>query len=35
MKESKYTWKKEYTMVLMANIVYIVLFYIITKVYTS
>ena len=31
----KYMWKKEYTFVLLANLVYIVLFYFITNTYTK
>lgn len=33
--DKKYIWKKEYTLVLVANLVYIVLFYIITNIYTK
>lgn len=33
--DKKYVWKKEYTLVLVANVVYIVLFYIITNIYTK
>ncbi|REH52456.1 hypothetical protein SAMN05444344_1806 [Tenacibaculum mesophilum] len=33
--DKKYVWKKEYTLVLVANLVYIVLFYIITNIYTK
>ncbi|CAM1335197.1 conserved protein of unknown function [Tenacibaculum aestuariivivum] len=35
MNSDKYTWKKEYSVVLLANIIYIVLFYIITNIYTK
>jgi len=35
MENKKYTWKKEYTLVLVANVIYIVLFYLITNIYTS
>ena len=31
MDKQKYIWKKEYTIVLIANAVYIVLFYVIMK----
>jgi hypothetical protein len=31
MEQPKYTWKKEYTAVLIANAVYIVLFYILMQ----
>jgi hypothetical protein len=31
MEKQKYVWKKEYTLVLLANAVYIVLFYVIMK----
>jgi hypothetical protein len=31
MDKQKYIWKKEYTVVLIANAVYIVLFYVIMK----
>jgi hypothetical protein len=31
MEKQKYIWKKEYTVVLIANAVYIVLFYVIMK----
>jgi hypothetical protein len=34
MKKSKYTWDKAYTAILIANIVYVVLFYLITEKYT-
>lgn len=33
MKEQKYTWKKEYTLVLIANVVYMIAFYLITNYY--
>ncbi len=35
MNQPKYTWKKEYSLVLLANAVYIVLFYLITNLYTN
>jgi len=31
MEKQKYIWKKEYTVVLIVNVVYIVLFYVIMK----
>jgi len=31
MDKQKYVWKKEYTVVLIANAIYIVLFYVIMK----
>ena len=31
MDQQKYVWKKEYTVVLIANAIYIVLFYVIMK----
>jgi hypothetical protein len=31
MEKQKYVWKKEYTVVLIVNVVYIVLFYVIMK----
>jgi hypothetical protein len=31
MEKQKYVWKKEYTVVLIVNAVYIVLFYVIMK----
>ncbi len=34
METPKYSWKKEYTVVLIANVVYIVLFYILMKILT-
>lgn len=34
MDKQKYVWKKEYTVVLIANAVYIVLFYVIMKNYS-
>ncbi len=33
MKE-KYTWKKEYTLVLIANVIYLIAFYFIKKYFT-
>jgi len=33
MKEQKYTWKKEYTLVLIVNVVYMIAFYLITNYY--
>lgn len=35
MQPQKYIWKKEYTLVLLANVLYIVFFYIITNLYTN
>ena len=34
MEQQKYTWKKEYTVVLIANVLYIIAFYFITKYFT-
>jgi hypothetical protein len=34
MNQEKYTWKKEYTLVLVANVVYILAFYFITNYFT-
>ncbi len=34
MSGQKYIWKKEYTAVLIANVVYILLFYVITNYFT-
>lgn len=34
MDQEKYTWKKEYTLVLVANLVYLILFYAITNYFT-
>jgi len=34
MDKQKYVWKKEYTVVLIANAVYILLFYILMKIYS-
>ena len=34
MKPEKYTWKKEYTLVLVANVVYILVFLLITNYFT-
>ena len=34
MQQQKFTWKKEYTVVLVANAVYIILFYILMKIYS-
>ncbi|SDS16451.1 hypothetical protein SAMN05216503_2185 [Polaribacter sp. KT25b] len=34
MKEQKYIWKKEYSFVLIANIVYIIIFFFITNYFT-
>ncbi|TVZ55558.1 hypothetical protein OD91_0812 [Lutibacter sp. Hel_I_33_5] len=34
MINQKYPWKKEYTLVLVANVIYITVFYIITNYYT-
>jgi hypothetical protein len=31
MKEQKYIWKKEYSFVLLANVIYIIAFYLITN----
>ena len=33
MEKQKYLWKKEYTVVLISNAIYIVLFYVIMKNY--
>ncbi|SEE61048.1 hypothetical protein SAMN04487765_3379 [Tenacibaculum sp. MAR_2010_89] len=35
MSPQKYTWKREYTLVLVANLVYLVLFYIITNIFNN
>lgn len=35
MESKKYSWKKEYTLVLVANVIYIILFFLITKAYMS
>lgn len=35
MNPKKYTWKKQYSFVLFANILYIIFFYIITNLYTK
>ncbi len=35
MKEEKYTWKKEYSLVLIANVIYIIAFYLITNYFTA
>ena len=34
MNEQKYPWKKEYTLVLVANAIYLVAFYVITNFFT-
>lgn len=34
MEEQKYLWKKEYTVVLVVNAFYIVLFYVLMKIYS-
>jgi hypothetical protein len=34
MKGQKYTWKKEYSLVLIANVIYIIAFYFITNYFT-
>ena len=34
MKEQKYKWKKEYSLVLIANVIYIILFFFITNYFT-
>jgi hypothetical protein len=34
MNQQKYTWKKEYSMVLIANVIYIIAFYLITNYFT-
>ncbi len=34
MAKQKYSWKKEYTAVLIANAIYIVLFYLLMKTYS-
>ncbi len=34
MEQQKYTWKKEYTIVLVANAIYIIAFYFITNYFT-
>jgi hypothetical protein len=34
MKEEKYTWKKEYSLVLIANVIYVIAFYLITNYFT-
>jgi hypothetical protein len=30
-KDQKYTWKKEYSFVLIANVIYIIAFYVVTN----
>jgi len=35
MKPEKYTWKKEYTIVLVANVIYLIAFYLITNHFTN
>jgi len=34
MNTEKYTWKKEYTFVLAANVIYLIAFYFITNYFT-
>lgn len=34
MEKHKFSWKKEFTIVLIVNAVYIVLFYVIMKIYS-
>ena len=34
MNQDKYTWKKEYTLVLLANVIYLIAFYFITNYFT-
>ncbi len=34
MKQEKYTWKTAYTLVLIANVIYIIAFYFITNYFT-
>lgn len=34
MDKQKYIWKKEYTLVLVANVVYLIAFYVITNYFT-
>lgn len=34
MKEKKYSWKREYSVVLLANAVYIIVFYLISNYYS-
>jgi hypothetical protein len=34
MEQQKYSWKKEYTLVLVANVIYIIAFYLITNYFT-
>jgi hypothetical protein len=34
MNQQKYIWKKEYTWVLVANVIYILAFYLITNYFT-
>ena len=35
MNPQKYSWKREYTLVLVANLIYIVLFYVIMNKFTQ
>jgi hypothetical protein len=34
MNQQKYTWKKEYSVVLIANVIYIIAFYFISNYFT-
>lgn len=34
MEQQKHSWKKEYTFVLVANVIYIIAFYLITNYFT-
>ncbi|PKV65194.1 hypothetical protein ATE90_1609 [Polaribacter sp. Hel1_33_96] len=35
MNQEKYTWKKEYSFVLIANLIYVIIFYFISNYFTS
>ncbi len=35
MTSPKYKWKKEYSWVLLANVIYLILFYVLTKMYAA
>ncbi|SDT99088.1 hypothetical protein SAMN04487762_1136 [Polaribacter sp. Hel1_33_78] len=35
MNQEKYTWKKEYSFVLIANVIYVIIFYFISNYFTS
>ncbi len=34
MNQQKYTWKKQYTLVLISNVIYLIAFYLITNYFT-